>query len=125
MKRLLSILAAGTVSLLALCSCEVNYNTFDEISIDVYLTAYYSGGFPAETVQGTYDLHSPYLSSKDIESLFYKLSYHVTPGFQEAILEIEYYDWIDNYLDTEVFEFWWEIYDYHTGDGAYLWEQVR
>lgn len=125
MRRLISILTTGIVILLTFSSCEISYNEFDEVSIDVYLTAYYSGGYPAETVQGTYDLSYPYLTTQDVTGIFYELSEFVTPGFWEARMEVEYYDWIDHHLDTEVYEFWWEVYNHHTGDGAYVWEQVR
>lgn len=117
-------MAAGLTALLTFSSCEISHNEFDGLSIDAYLTVYYGGGLAPETVQGRYDLDSPYLSDHDVTTIFYELSELVDPAFWEATLEIEYFDWMDNYLETDVFEFWWEIYDHHTGEGAYLWEKV-
>lgn len=125
MKRLISIITAGILASLTFSSCELSHNEFDEVIADVYLTVYYSGGYPAETVQGSYDLSYPYLRTSDVTDIFYDLSRFVTPGFWEARMEVEYYDWMDNYLDTEIYDFWWETYDHFTGDGAYVWEQVR
>lgn len=118
-------MTAGIIALLSFNSCEITRNEFDVSSIDAYLTVYYAGGLHPTTVQGRYDLDNPYLSDREIESIFYDLSYHVTPGFLEARLEIEYFDWMDKYIGLEVYDFWWETYDIHSGDGAYVWERVR
>lgn len=125
MKRLLTIMTAGIIALLSLNSCEISRNDFDAASINAFLTAYYAGGLQPITVQGRYEIDTPYLSDREIESIFYDLSYHVTPGFLEATLEIEYFDWMDKYLGIERFDFWWETYDIHSGDGAYVWEEVK
>ncbi|MBQ2965887.1 MAG: hypothetical protein IJE11_02585 [Bacteroidales bacterium] len=125
MKRLLIILTAGLTALLSFNSCEISRNEFDASSIDAYLTVYYAGGISPVTVQGRYDLDYPRLSDREVESIFYDLSGLVQPGFLEATLEVEYFDWMDNYIGIDVFEFWWETYDMYTGDGAYLWEEVE
>lgn len=125
MKRLLTILTAGLTILLSSNSCEISRNEFDASVIDAYLTVYYAGGLLPATVQGSYDIDYPRLSEREVEAIFYDLSDLVQPGFLEATLEVEYFDWMDNYIGIEVYEFWWEIFDMYTGDGAYLWEEVE
>lgn len=125
MRRLFALIMAGTAALMLLCSCEINIGTRHDVSIDAYLTAYYAGGLPSVTSQGTYDLHSERITDRQIEELFYDLSRTMQPGYGEAVLEIEFYDWLDNYMYTRTFDFWWEYYDYATGDGYYAWEERK
>jgi len=122
MKNILTILTAGLIALLSLNSCEVMHSEFDQTSCDAYLTCFYAGGMPSASSQQTYEIER-YLSDRDIEDIFYELSSMVQPGFISAVLEIDYYDWMDNYDYTEVYDFWWETTDMLSGDGYYAWEE--
>lgn len=122
MKNILTILTAGLIALLSLNSCEVMHGEFDQTSCDAYLTCFYAGGMPSASSQQTYEIER-YLSDRDIEDIFYELSSMVQPGFISAVLEIDYYDWMDNYDYTEVYDFWWETTDMLSGDGYYAWEE--
>lgn len=123
MKRIITLLAAGLIAMTAFSSCEINIGTSQEVSIDAYLTVYYAGGLPEASVQGRYDLPSSHLSERDIEDIFYDLSSVLQPGFTDAVLDIDFYDWMDSYKYTRTFDFWWEYYDYVTGDGYYAWQE--
>ncbi len=123
LNRKVTLMAAGLVAVMSFSSCEINIGTSQEVSVDAFLTAYYVGGLPTATTQGRYELRSQYLSDREIEDIFYELSAILQPGFTEATLEIEFYDWMDNYKFTRIFDFWWEYYDYVTGDGYYAWQE--
>lgn len=125
MRRLYALILAGTAALLSLCSCEINIGSVQDCSIDAYLTAYYAGGLPSVTSQGRYELRSERLTDRQIEDIFYELSSTMQPGFTDAVLEIEFYDWLDNFKYMRTFDFWWEYYDYGIGDGHYLWAERK
>lgn len=116
---------AGAVALMSLCSCEINIGIHNEVSIDAYLTAYYAGGLPSPTTQGRYELRSEHLSNRQIEDIFYELSSTMQPGFTDAVLEIEFFDWKDNFIYMRTFDFWWEYEDYITGKGYYAWQERK
>ncbi len=86
------------------------------------LTCIYAGGLPSVSSQQTYDINRP-LRDKDIEDIFYELCSVVSPGFTSAVLELNYYDWMGNYRYTNVYDFWWETTDPHSGDGYYAWDE--
>ena len=126
MKRLFSnitiILTAGLLALLSLSSCSNLTTDFDERSCEAFLTAYYAGGFEAETSHRSYQIDS-YLSDKEIEEMFYDLIEDVTPGFYAAFLELDFYDWMDDFTHTEIYDFWWEPTNDLTGAGYYAWDE--
>ncbi len=115
-------MTAGILSLLSLNSCDVMYGEFDASSCDAYLTCVYAGGLPSASARQTYDLDGP-LRDRDIEDIFYELCSMVQPGFTNAVLEIDFYDWMDNYTYTSVYDFWWESTDFISGDGYYAWDE--
>ncbi len=115
-------MTAGILALLSFNSCEVINDEFDENSCDAYLTCFYAGGLPSASAQKTYEL-SGRLSDKDIEEIFYELCSMVQPGFTDAVLELNFYDWMDNYDYTVVYDFWWETENHLNGDGYYAWDE--
>jgi len=123
MKKLLTILTAGIMALLSFTSCEIAGSEFDIQSYNAYLTCYYAGGIPPEMQQKSDDIEGR-LRDKDIEDLFYELSSNVTPGFISATLEIDFFDWMDNYEYTRAYDFWWETTNHMSGDGYYAWEEI-
>lgn len=122
MKNIICIMTAGFLALLSLNSCSSLGSDFDERSCEAFLTCYYAGGTPAEAASSTYEIDS-YLSDKEIENMFYDLIEDVTPGFYAALLEIDFYDWMDDFMFTSVYDFWWEPTNDLTGDGFYAWEE--
>lgn len=122
MKRLLTILTAGIIALLSFSSCEMMDSEFDSTTCEAYLTCYYAGGIPPALQQKSYELEGR-LHDKDVEDIFYDLSSAVAPGFVSASLEIDFYDWMDNYEYTRAYDFWWESTDLMSGDGYYAWEE--
>lgn len=123
MKRLLGILAAGMLALLSFNSCEMEGSEFDVKTCEAYLTCFYAGGIPPATQQKSYEIEGR-LHDRDIEDIFYDLSSGVAPGFISATLEIDFYDWMDNYDYTRAYDFWWETTDLMSGDGYYAWEEL-
>jgi len=121
MKNILTIMTAGIIALLSLNSCDY-HDEFDQVSIEAYLTCFYAGGIPSCSTQESYELDRP-LMDRDIEDIFYELSNDVQPGFISATLEIDYFDWMDNYDYTEVYDFWWEASDIMSGEGYYAWDE--
>lgn len=121
MKKFL-LLAACISSLLSLGSCEVLHSDFDAARCEAYLTCFYAGGMPSASAQKSYELDR-YPSDRDIENIFYELSSVVQPGFISASLEIDFYDWMDNYDYTRAYDFWWESTDPLNGDGYYAWDE--
>ncbi len=115
-------MAAGIVALLSLNSCDVIYGEFDANRCDVYLKCHYAGGLPSSSAQQSYDIDGP-LKDKDIEDIFQELSSMVQPGFTDAVMEINFYDWMDNYTHTSLYDFWWKVTDDISGDGYYAWEE--
>lgn len=122
MNRLLTILTAGIIALLSLNSCDVIHSEFDNTSCTAYLTCFYAGGMPSSGAQKSYDLDGP-LRDSDIEGIFYELSSMVQPGFISASLEIDFFDWMDNYDYTKAYDFWWESSGILSGDGYYAWDE--
>lgn len=122
MKNILTIMTAGIISLLSLNSCEVMHSEFDNKSCVAYLTCYYAGGMPTSSAQQSYELDGP-LRDRDIEAIFYELSSVVQPGFISASLEIDFFDWMDNYEYTKAYDFWWESTGIISGDGYYAWDE--
>lgn len=123
MKRILAILTAGIMALLSFNSCEMAVSEFDIKSCEAYLTCYYAGGKPPAIQQRSYEIEGR-LRDKDIEDIFYDLSSNVAPGFMSARLEVDFFDWMDNYDYTRAYEFWWETTDLISGDGYYAWEEI-
>lgn len=121
MKRLLAIISAGLLALLTFNSCEIS-NEFDSRECEAYLTCQYAGGFPSVTTYKAFSLYGE-LTENDVVEIFYQLSEMVQPGFISATLEIDFYDWMDNYDYTRVFDFWWEVTNPATGDGFYAWDE--
>lgn len=122
MKRLMTIISAGIISLLSFTSCEIEWiNTSG--TAEAFLTCYYAGGIPSVTASQTYALNDTYFSDREIEDMFLELSDVVKPGFSEATLEINIYDSRDHYRETRIFDFWWETTNMFTGDGYYAWEE--
>lgn len=122
MKRILSIIATGVIALLSLSSCQWDLETG---KCEAYLTCYYAGGLPSATSYQTYQLNDMYMSDMEIEDIFLELSEVVKPGFTNATLEIDLYDWAGDYERTEVYEFWWEVTDPISGNGYYAWDEVH
>lgn len=122
MKNFLTILTAGIISLLSLNSCDSIHSEFDQVSCEAYLTCFYAGGIPSFSAQKSYEIDGP-LRDNDIEAIFYELSEDVQPGFISAVLEIDFFDWMDNYDHTKVYDFWWESSDIMSGDGYYAWDE--
>ena len=122
MKNILKIMTAGVIALLSLNSCDVMYSEFDTSSCEAYLTCFYAGGMPSACAQKAYELDSP-LRDRDIEAIFYELSAMVQPGFVSATLEIDFFDWMDNYDYTKAYDFWWESTDIMSGEGYYAWDE--
>ncbi len=123
MRKFLTIVTAGIIALLSLNSCDVVYGEFDATSCDVRLTCYYAGGLPAASAMQTYELDGP-LRDRDIEDIFNELSSMVQPGFTNAVMDIDFYDWMDNYTFSSSYEFWWEVTDEFSGDGFYAWDEI-
>ena len=121
MKHLLSIITAGFIALLSFNSCEY-HSEFDSRSCDAYLTCTYAGGIPSVTAEDSFILEGP-LTDQDIEDIFYMLSDVVRPGFIEARLTLDFYDWMDAYDYTRIYDFWWVTEDPYTGEGYYAWEE--
>lgn len=121
MKNILTIMTAGIIALLSFNSCDY-HSEFDQVSCEAYLTCFYAGGMPSCSAQGSYELDGP-LMDRDIEAIFYELSDNVQPGFISAVLEIDYFDWMDNYDYTEAYDFWWETSDIMSGEGYYAWDE--
>ncbi len=115
-------MTAGLIALLSLNSCDVMYGEFDATSCDANLTCFYAGGLPSSSAYQQYGLDGP-LRDRDIEDIFYELSSMVQAGFTHAVLEINFYDWMDNYTHTAVYDFWWETTDSISGDGYYAWDE--
>ncbi len=122
MRKFLTLVTAGVIALLSLNSCEMMTSDFDATSCDASLTCFYAGGLPSDSAIETYGLDGP-LRDRDIEEIFYELSEDVDPGFIEAVLEINFYDWMDNYTHTAVYYFWWVTTDVISGDGYYAWDE--
>lgn len=122
MRRFLLFVTACMTALLSLSSCDVIVSEFDETRCEAYLTCFYAGGMPTASAHNTYDLDG-HLSDRDIEDIFYELSSVVQPGFVSATLEIDFYDWMDNYDYTRAYDFWWEPTDMMSGDGYYAWDE--
>lgn len=122
MKRFLLFVTACMTALLSLSSCDVIVSEFDETRCEAYLTCFYAGGMPTASAQKTFELYG-HLSDRDIEDIFYELSSVVQPGFVSATLEIDFYDWMDNYDYTRAYDFWWEPTDMMSGDGYYAWDE--
>ncbi len=114
-------MTAGILILLSFNSCEMIHNEFDASSCDANLTCLYAGGLPSASVHQTYELDGP-LRDDDIEDIFFDLCSMVQAGFTDAVLEINFYDWMDNYTHTSVYDFWWETTDFISGDGYYAWD---
>ena len=124
--KALSILrntAAGLIALLACFSCTFD-SEFDTRTCDAFLSCFYAGGIPTATVEDSFVIEGV-LTDREIEEIFYILSDKVHPGFTSARLEIDFYDWLDTYDYTRIYEFWWEYTNIHTGDGYYAWDEVR
>ena len=115
-------LTAGLLALLSMTSCGNIDSDFDEKSCEAFLTCYYAGGFEAEMSEETYHIKG-YLSNKEIEDIFYDLIEEVTPGFYAALLEIDFYNWMDDFSHTDVYDFWWEPTNDLTGEGYYAWDE--
>ncbi len=124
MKKFLLMMTAGLMALLCFNSCEIHDDEFDYSSMDVFLTAYYAGGMPPQTSQGRYDVESPFLYDRDVENLFHELSGVLPAGFTDAVMEVYFYDWMDNLLKDRRYEFFWVTEDYVSGRGYYGWEEV-
>lgn len=122
MRNILTIMTAGIITLLSLNSCDTRYSEFDNSSCIAYLTCFYAGGLPSSSAQQSYEIDGP-LRDHDIESIFYELSSAVQPGFISASLEIDFYDWMDNYDYTRAYDFWWEPSGAYPGDGFYAWDE--
>jgi len=122
MKNILTIMTAGIIALLSLNSCDVMYSEFDNTTCEAYLTCFYAGGMPSASAQQSYELDSP-LRDRDIEAIFNELSSMVQPGFMSATLEIDFFDWMDNYDYTKAYDFWWESTDILNGEGYYAWDE--
>ncbi len=114
-------MTAGIIALLSFNSCEV-IGEFDATGCEAYLTCFYAGGLPSASSQKSYEIDGQ-LKDRDIEDIFYELCSTVQPGFTSAILEIDFYDWMDNYEHTAVYDFWWETTDPVNGDGYYAWDE--
>lgn len=110
------------MALLSFTSCEMAGSEFDSTSCEAYLTCFYAGGLPPVVLQNRYELNGR-LHDKDIEDIFYELSSKADPGFISASLELDFYDWMDNYEFTRAYDFWWETTDLMSGDGYYAWEE--
>ena len=123
MKRFITILSAGIISLLSFSSCDFEWAD-DSGSAEATLTCYYAGGLPSASTHLTYELTDTHLSNHEIEDIFLELSEVVRPGFIDAVLEIHIYDSYDHYKKTRIFDFWWEI-DPNTGEGYYAYEEVE
>lgn len=115
-------MTAGIIVLLSLNSCTPMHGEFDETSCVAYLTCFYAGGMPSASAQKEYELDGN-LRDRDIEEIFYELSSMVQPGFISASLEIDFFDWMDNYDFTRAYDFWWESTDILSGDGYYAWDE--
>ncbi len=122
MRKYLTILTAGIIGLLSFNSCNTLQSDFDIRTCEAFLTCYYAGGLPSASAQQTYELKGP-LNNREIEDIFYELSDMVYPGFIEASLEINFYDWMDNYMYTHVYDFWWEYSNHISEDGYYAWDE--
>ncbi len=122
MRKFLTIVTAGILALLSLNSCDVLHGEFDATSCDANLTCHYAGGLPSSSASQTYGLDGP-LRDSDIEDIFDELTEVVIPGFTDAVLEIHFYDWMNNYTHTAVYDFWWETTDAISGDGFYAWDE--
>jgi hypothetical protein len=116
-------IAAGLIALLACFSCSFD-SEFDTRTCDAFLTCYYAGGIPSVTTQNSFVIED-HLTDHDIEEIFNYLSANVKPGFTSARLVIDFYDWLDNYDYTRLYDFWWEYTNIHTGDGYYAWDEVK
>lgn len=123
-RNILTIMTAGIITLLSLNSCNGVRSDFDQRSCDAYLTCYYAGGLPAETAKMSYEVNR-YLSDNEIEDIFYDLIEGLTPGFYAAVLEIDFFDWMDEYQFTDIYDFWWESTNDLTGNGYYAWDKRR
>ena len=123
MKRFITILSAGIITLLSFSSCDFEWAD-NSGEADATLTCYYAGGLPSASAHQTYELNDTHLSNHEIEDIFLELSEVVRPGFIDAVLEIHIYDSYDHYKKTRTFDFWWEI-DPHTGEGYYAYEEVE
>lgn len=122
MKNIPAIMAACLIALLSLNSCEMMDSEFDTSSCDAYLTCYYAGGLPSASAQKSYEIDRR-LTDEDIETIFYELCSMVQPGFISATLEIDFFDWMDNYDYTRAYDFWWESTDIISGEGYYAWDE--
>lgn len=116
-------LAAGLLALLACFSCSAD-GEFDTRTCDAFLTCYYAGGIPTVTVDDSFVIEGP-LRDSDVEEIFLFMSEGVQRGFTSARLVIDFYDWLDNYDYTRLYDFWWEYTNINTGDGYYAWEEVK
>lgn len=116
-------LAAGLLALLACLSCSAD-GEFNTRTCDAFLTCYYAGGIPTVTVDDSFVIEGP-LRDSDVEEIFLFMSEGVQRGFTSARLVIDFYDWLDNYDYTRLYDFWWEYTNINTGDGYYAWEEVK
>ena len=122
MRKFLTFATVCITALLSLSSCDMVLSDFDESRCEAYLTCFYAGGMPTASAQKTYEIDG-HLGDRDIETIFYELSSVVQPGFVSATLEIDFYDWMDNYDYTRAYDFWWETTDIMNGEGYYAWDE--
>lgn len=125
MKNLINrilIMTAGIMVLLSLNSCGGVNSEFDERSCEAFITCFYAGGLPSESAQQAYEVDR-HISDKEIEGIFYDLIENLSPGFYAAVLEIDFYNWMDEYRYTDIYDFWWEPTNDLTGDGFYAWDE--
>ncbi len=115
-------MAAGIIALLSFGSCEMIHSDFDENTCEANLTCYYAGGLPSASARQTYEVDRR-LTDKEIEEIFFELCSMVQPGFTDAVLELNFYDWMGDYRFTEVYDFWWESTNPGSGDGYYAWDE--
>ncbi len=115
-------MAAVISAMLSFNSCNAEMGIFNETTCKANLTCYYAGGLPSASSHQVYELDKR-LSDKQIEDIFFELCSVVQPGFTTAVLELNFYDWMDNYKYTSVYDFWWETTNPNSGDGYYAWDE--
>lgn len=115
------MISAGLIALLSLNSCNLR-NEFDSTTCVAYLTCNYAGGLPSVNTYNSFTITGP-LHDSDVKDIFNSLSEMILPGFVTATLEIDFYDWMNNYDYTRRFEFWWEPTDPISGQGYYAWDE--
>ncbi|MCM1176981.1 MAG: hypothetical protein NC335_04395 [Bacteroides sp.] len=122
MNRFFAIIAA-VVFALTLSSCSININFGDDLDADAYLTAYYAGGLPNASANGSYVFSSSLLSDRDVDDIFHDLCRVFRPGFTDAVLEVEFYDRDGRFRARRVYDFWWEYDGSIPESGYYAWEE--